>query len=70
MRSRPGKDSREGARHQKKLEEFLKAIEGKEGNLEETKAKFKEIMVKSNILKENDWLAVTYLETLAALQKA
>jgi hypothetical protein len=49
------------------LEEFLKAIEGIQYNSNEMKAKFRDILVKSSILKEDDWIVNKYIEILPLL---
>jgi predicted translin family RNA/ssDNA-binding protein len=70
LKARSTKDSAQ-SRHQKKLEEFLKAIEGIQSNVEEMRSKFREIMVKGNAgaVKEDDWIGNTYIETVAILSK-
>ena len=59
-----------GARHQKKLDEFLKAIESIKALEGDMKTKFRETMVKSNILKEDDWIANAYISELANSKQA
>jgi hypothetical protein len=55
---------KEGMKHQKKLDEFLKAVKDIT-NVNEIKAKFKELLVKSNCLKEGDMFAASYIMLLA-----
>ena len=54
----------QGTKAQKRLEEFLKAIEGAPST-DEKRTKFREIMVKSNSLKEDDWLANKFIDLSA-----
>ena len=63
LRARANKDS---SKHQKKLEEFLKAmIENTTSrNPEERRSKFREIMVKQNVVKDEDWTANSYIDVL------
>lgn len=55
----------QGSKAQKRLEEFLKAIEGA-STTEDKRAKFREILVKSNSVKEDDWLANKFIDLSSA----
>ncbi len=59
MKSRALKDGA-NSRHQKKLDEFLKVTEEVKG-VEEVTAKFREIMVKANVVKDDDWIINNYI---------
>lgn len=74
LKARPGKETQQstGATHQKKLDEFLKTVESSKGTLsyEELRLTFRDILVKSSILKEDDWVANRYIEVLSVLSKS
>jgi thioredoxin-like negative regulator of GroEL len=65
LRARANKDS---SKHQKKLEEFLKAVGESTKNSDEIRSKFKELMVKQNVLKDDDWTANAFIDTLAKVK--
>ncbi len=67
LRARANKDS---SKHQKKLEEFLKAIGETSRNPEEMRGKYREILVKQNVLKDEDWTANAYLDVLTRVKAA
>jgi hypothetical protein len=52
--------NKEGIKHSKKFEEFLKAVKDLKSEAE-IKSKFREILVKSNCLKENDDLSNEFI---------
>ena len=58
------RQAREGQRYQKKLDEFMKAIEGLQGNEGELRTKFRDIMVKGNAVKDDDWFLNNYVKVL------
>lgn len=58
------RQAREGQRYQKKLDEFMKAIEGLQGNEGELRTKFRDIMVKGNAVKDDDWFLNNYINVL------
>lgn len=59
------RQAREGQRYQKKLDEFFKAIEGPvQVNENELRTKFRDIMVKGNAVKDDDWFLNNYINVL------
>ena len=63
LRARVAKESTQS---QNRIEEFLKSAEALAGKPEELRQKFKEVLVKGNLAKEDDWAANQYLDLLAA----
>jgi tetratricopeptide (TPR) repeat protein len=65
------RQAREGQRYQKKLDEFLKAIDPSQSVLSENdlRTKFRDIMVKSNAVKDDDWFLNNYIKVLPLTYK-
>ena len=62
LRARASKDS---SKHLKKVEEFIKAAsESASRGAEEVRTKVREIIVKQNVLKDEDWTANSYIEAI------
>lgn len=48
--------NKDAQKNSKKLEEFLKAVDASKSNSDELKSKFKDVLVKYNVLKDEDWI--------------